>query len=335
MNKQDLVEQAIRAAAPSIELGIERPNGVRDTREDAKLTLRRPDGQSTVFTVQVNNSVDRLASLRLYKEQTRYLSHPLLLIAPYISQTLAKECRELGLNFIDTAGNVHIDVPGCLVYVSGHSRPKDTAKAMGHSVLGTTNGLRILFALLTQPHLLGQTQRAIAASAGVALGSVGKTLKDLEQLGHLTTGKLGHHRLLGSDELMGQWASHYPVALRHKLKPQRYRPASGREWQEIQLLPSQAVWGAEMAAYRIDKYIKPTEATIYSWAPRTPFIVHNRLQPDPNGPVEILDAFWPYTHDRDDALTAPSLLVYSDLMASRDGRNREVATRIWERWLHV
>lgn len=53
--------------------------------------------------------------------------------------------------------------------------------------------------------------------------------------------------------------------------------------------------------------------------------MRHRLRPDPNGTVEILDAFWTPPSSSAEPI-APLLLVYADLMTSLDGRNREVAS---------
>ena len=93
------------------------------------------------------------------------------------------------------------------------------------------------------------------------------------------------------------------------------------------------MWGGEVAAHRMDGYLQPAEATFYSWAPRQDLMKKFRLKPDPNGDIEILDAFWKPLETADGTL-APALLVYADLMASRDGRSREAATKVWEQMPH-
>lgn len=52
--------------------------------------------------------------------------------------------------------------------------------------------------------------------------------------------------------------------------------------------------------------------------------MQHRLRPDPNGTVEILDAFWTTSQFSAEPI-APLLLIYGAAMTSLDGRNREVA----------
>lgn len=335
MNDQALLEQTLQAAQASVPLELASTHWGLEPWCDAVVRLPLADGRSVAFAVEVRRTVDRLETLHGLQQQARGLVQPPLLVAPYLSQTMAQACRALGLNFIDAAGNAHIDVPGCLVFVSGQRRSKQAQALPPHGVWGTANGLRVVFALLTQPGLVRQTQRDMAAQAGVALGSVGKTLRELQQMGHLSAGDAARRRLLARPALIQQWAQHYHVALRHKLQPQRYAVGAGRHWQDMTLQPGQAVWGAEVAAQRMDGYLQPAEATVYSWMPRTPFIVQQRLRPDTAGEVEVLDAFWPFSAQGGDPRLAPALLVYADLLASRDDRNREAAARLWEQLLHA
>ena len=334
MNDQDILQHALDATQSLAALQLESLEWSAAPWGDAVARLVLSSGDSEEFAVEVKRNVERLETLRLLHEHAQENSRRTLLVAPYISQHLAQECQKLGLNFIDMAGNVHIDVPGRFVFVSGNPRPKASAPDHENSALRTANGLRIIFSLLTQPYLVAQTQRDIAAHAGVALGSVGKVLVDLQRLGHLSPGSGERRRLLAVDELSRIWVQHYPVALRHKLKPQRYSMVSNKDWQDIHLSPGDAVWGAEAAAQRMDGYIQPVEATIYSWLARDRFIVEHRLRPDPQGDVEILDAFWSAAL-QSDTVIAPALLVYADLMSSKDGRSREVAAMLWKQVKHA
>ncbi|MET1115955.1 MAG: type IV toxin-antitoxin system AbiEi family antitoxin [Comamonas sp.] len=333
MNDSEILHSALQATRSLANFQLEGTELRSGPWGDAMARLMLADGRSEVFGVEVKRVVDRLETLRFLHEHAQHVSRPLLVV-PYLSPQLAQECQRLGLNFIDMAGNVHIDAPGHFVFVSGNPRPKAASAVAQQGALRTANGLRVIFALLTQPDLVSQTQRDIAAHAGVALGSVGRALEDLQQLGHLSPGKGPTRRLLAVDELMRTWVQHYRVSLRHKLQPRRYSLFGNKSWQDIELLPGDAVWGAEAAVHRMNGYIQPVEATIYSWVPRQRFIVEHRLRPEPQGNVEVLDAFW-NSPSRSDSLIAPTLLVYADLMGSPDGRSREVAAMLWKELQHA
>lgn len=299
---------------------------------DATVELLLMGGAMERFCVEVK-AIDRIQALRALQGSRKRTSLHHFLVTPYLSQALADECRRLGLNFIDTAGNAYIRVPGQLIWISGRPRPKARQVLHEQGALRTVNGLRVIFSLLIRPDLLNQSLREIAAQAGVALGSVGKVLEDLQAQGHLSAGKSVARRMLDPEALQQAWSQHYPVSLRHKLNPQRYSALKG--WDASRsFAPQQAVWGGEVAAYRMDGYLKPAEATIYSWANRQSLMTEYRLRPDPAGDIEILDAFWKPL-ESGDALVAPPLLVYADLIASQDGRSREAAAKVWEQIPHA
>ena len=333
MNDSEIRPSALQATRSLADFQLESMEPRPGPWGDAMARLTLADGRSEVFGVEIKRVVDRRETLRFLREQAQHVSRPLLVV-PYLSPQLAQECQRLGLSFIDMAGNAHIDAPGRFVFVSGNPRPKAAPSVPQRGALRTANGLRVIFALLTQSELVSQTQRAIAAHAGVALGSVGGVLEDLQQLGNLSPGNGKNRRLLAVDELTRTWVQHYRVSLRHKLQPCRYSLPGNKSWRDIQLLPGDAVWGAEAAAHRMNGYIQPVEATIYSWVPRQRFIIEHRLRPDPQGDVEILDAFWNFP-SRSDSVIAPALLVYADLMASQDGRSKEVAAMLWKELQHA
>ena len=331
MNKTQILQQALRATRDTA--GLQWTDvGPLNADHQALLTLVE-EGATKVFCATVA-AVDRLQALRLLQQRNVSSGTTQMLVVPYLSATLAQECRALGMNFIDTAGNASIEIPGVRIFVTGNPRPRMVEDARSHSALRTANGLRVVFALLTEPGLVHQPLRNIAAHAGVALGSVGKVLEDLQRQGHLSTGKGAERRLLAVDELSAAWAQHYPVSLRHKLHPRRYALAPGRDWRNMSLQPGEAVWGAEMAAYRMDGYLQPAQAVMYSWVGRESLMLQYRLRPDAGGEVEVVDAFW-HPQSPETSVLAPPLLVYADLMASPDGRCREAAARLWEGMQHV
>ena len=89
-----------------------------------------------------------------------------------------------------------------------------------------------------------------------------------------------------------------------------------------------AYWGGEIAAEKLTGYLKPERITIYVEGKPDKLILANRLRPDVNGEIEILEAFWATDEVLQQNDIAPPLLVYADLMASTDPRNIETAKLI-------
>ena len=154
-----------------------------------------------------------------------------MLVAPYITREVSERCRQLHLPFIDTAGNAYLEAPGLLVYVIGNTKPAEFRR--DHFRALNPAGLQIVFALACQPALIQTTYREIAARAGVALGSVGPVMKDLEARGYLRFQKEPDRKLLDLRHMVEEWVTHYPITLRPKLNPRRFRadpdaPQAGR-----------------------------------------------------------------------------------------------------------
>src|SRR5439155_22942847 len=124
------------------------------------------------------------------------------LVAPYITREVAERCRQLHLPFIDTAGNVYLEAPGLLVYVIGNNKP--TELRQGHFRALNPAGLQIAFVLACQPKLVQTNYREIAARAGVALGTVGPVMKDLEARGYLRFQKEPNRKLLDPERSFAQ-----------------------------------------------------------------------------------------------------------------------------------
>jgi len=271
-------------------------------------------------------AVDRFETPALIKAQEKARRHPQLLVAPYITREVAERCRQLGLPFIDTAGNAYFEDRDLFVYVVGNTRPA----GLRHEEFRALNpaGLQIAFAIACQPTLIQTNYREIAARAGVALGTVGPVMKDLEARGYLRFQKEPGRKLLDVKRMIEEWVTHYPITLRPKLHPRRFQ-ADPERLQETNLLHQNAYWGGEPAAEKLTQYLKPERFTIYAREPIARLIAAGRMRAEPRGNVEILDTFWNFD-PKDFPDVVPPLLAYADLLMTRDGRDAEAARMIYE-----
>ena len=73
----------------------------------------------------------------------------------------------------------------------------------------------------------------------------------------------------------------------------------------------------------------PKTVTVYLGDEKNAFLLKNRLQADPQGPIEVLDIFW----EPSTGPTAHPLLVYADLLHIGDPRTLEQAKMIHDRYL--
>lgn len=286
----------------------------------------KTDRRKHRFAAEVK-TVDRFETPALVKAKGKVLRDPPLLVAPYITREIAERCRELHLAFIDTAGDAYLERPGLLVYVVGQARPME----LRHDRFRALNpaGLQVAFALLCRPDLIRTTYREIATRAGVALGTVGPVIKDLEARGFLRLQTEKERRLVNPEQMLEEWVTHYPVTLRPKLNLRRFQAASER-LQQTDLAMQHGFWGGEPAAEKLTRYLKPAHFTIYAREPIAKLIAAGRMRADEKGNVEILDAFWNLDPDKNFPDVVPPVLVYADLLATHDGRNAEAARMIYE-----
>ncbi|MGD9788361.1 MAG: type IV toxin-antitoxin system AbiEi family antitoxin [Sulfuricellaceae bacterium] len=324
--EQEILGQAIAAleAATGLHAQVQfEPGGI--VGPDALIDIAIDD-RAVRFAAEIK-AIDRFQTLGAIKARADIAPYPPLLVAPYITEATAEKCRELHLPFIDEAGNAYLEAPGLFVYVTGKRRPIQTRTAPAFRAL-TPAGLRIVFALLNFPYLAAAPYREIAKVARVALGTVGDALADLEDRGYLAPEKPGPRRLLAPERLQDEWVTHYPIKLRPKLNARRFTAPTHDWWRNLDIGQHHAYWGGEIAAEKLTGYLKPERITIYVDGKPDKLILANRLRPDVNGEIEILETFWATEEARQRNDVAPPLLVYADLMATTDPRNIETAKLI-------
>jgi len=297
------------------------------------------DGQPHRYAVEVKTRVDRLAALGHVKTQLDQYGERGLLFAPYITPAIAKQCRKLDLAFLDTAGNAYLRLPGLHLYITGEKPEGGVTQTMRTKGGGTATNLRVIFTLLCQPKLLTAPYRELVEVAGVALGAVGWVFYDLKKRGHVTdTTKRRARRFLEPVRLFEEWVTNYPIKLRPKLNPRRFTAETPDWWKTTNLHNLGAYWGGEVAANRLTKYLKPANCTLYIKPEKTKdalreLVATHRLRADPNGNIEILDAFWNLPDDPAHPDVVPPILAYADLVATLDPRNLEAAKMIRKEYI--
>ena len=91
-------------------------------------------------------------------------------------------------------------------------------------------------------------------------------------------------------------------------------------WADI-LLPSQAWWGGEPAAFLRDGYLRPQKWDVYVEESADCLIATGRMIPDPEGEIYVYRKFWT-------GEDIPIIVVYADLLSTGDDRCTEAAGRI-------
>ena len=253
-----------------------------------------------------------------------------LLITWYVTPQMADRMKKLGIQFIDTAGNAYIDEPPLFIFIKGN-RPIDRYPIEQPMRAFQPMGLKVVFALLCNPGLENEPFRKIAKVANAALGTVSWVIKDLKNIGHLIDrGKQGRH-LIRKKGLLERWVDMYPARLRPKNIVGRYRAPDIDWWKNEELADLTAYWGGEVAAHKLDPYLKPQIVTIYTDQPIGELLLTHKMKKDPKGDIQIFKVFWHFEfHWQWHGLyLVPPLLIYADLLATGDPRNIETADTIY------
>lgn len=252
-----------------------------------------------------------------------------VLVADHVTPPMADTLRAQGIQFLDTAGNAYLEQPGVFVWVKGE-RPEHTfqnPRERGRAFAPT--GLQVLLTLLCKPELANRPYREIAIVAGVAHGTVGWVMPELEPLGFIAT-LAGKRRLVNAGELLKRWTEAYLRALRPKLVLGRYHAENLAWWNTVAPLTYGYTLGGEAAAGRITNYLRPGTIAMYGSKIEPRFLIDHRLRNDPRGEIEILRRFWTFDPD---AELAPLPVIYADLIRTGDARCLETAQLIEEKFL--
>lgn len=304
---------------------------------DGAIDLMHDNGTST-WLAECKTVIDRKSHIDQVRMQLEATGAPGLLVASYVSRTLAEHCRETGLQFIDTHGNAYLRAPGLFVFISGEKSERGQASIRAPKGLTNAAGLRVTFGLLCKPALVTAPFKEIARQTGVSLGTAYNALLDLERRGYLLNGGgAAGRKLLETRRLLDEWAINFPETLRTKLHGRRFSAPDPDWWQDRDLSGIALTWGSEVAARKMIKHLKPATQTLYVPANEMDSVVgalakQCRLKPDNNGAIELLEKFW---HWEPSVMTdvAPPLLVYSELKAIIDPRAQETARLIKERYI--
>ena len=260
---------------------------------------------------------------------------PVLLVTDYLTPPMAQKLRDQKQQFADVAGNVYLEGPGLLVFVTGRKPPND--QLVPHAGKAQTmTGLKVMFALLCDPLLADAPQRAIAARAGVALGALPAVLADLQQTGELLLWRKSR-RLNATKRVLDDWALAYARRLRAKSLQAIYAVKDFHTWPQWQL-DEPALWGGEPAANLLVQYLRPGVLTIYADKLLPTLQAQHAMRK-----VQLLEEnctmlewrkpFWGALPATTRPGTVHPVLVYADLLATGDARCIETAKRVYDEHL--
>lgn len=271
---------------------------------------------------------DRLTASSLDWAKPYFLGDErLLLLGPRVTERSAELLRQLGINYLDPAGNAFISFAGVRIDVRG--RRQEAAHGIGMPRLTrggvnlfSTKRSQVIFAILSWPELLDRPIRELAATSGVSLGQAQETLELLSQYGFLDT----RRQLVEPqrDRLIDQWAAAFRTGLGSATTTGHF---SG-DWGGFDPGETAVHVSGEAA---VPDLLRPETVVLYTEKFPTQLIRSYRWRKDEARPnIFLRHQFWkpldaaagPGVYE------APWLLVYADLLASNDSRQREVAEQL-------
>ncbi len=333
-----LLDAAIEAAqglGVVVEI-VQRDPQLGRARADALVRVTH-GGQEVLYAVEVRRTLHP-ATLGAALQQLERLGQQAMLVTDYVTPALADELKARHIAFLDTAGNAYFEQGPLLVWVKGQKpAAKPATQTAGRAFQPT--GLQVLFTLLCNPQAVNRPYRELAEMAGVAHGTVGWVIPDLQQLGYVRDlkGKRGTRRLFELEGLLDEWATTYARVLRPRTLLGRYYVPTLEGWKDWPLAEHGALWGGEPAAAVLTDYLRPGVLTLY--ADKVPGLLAARQKfmkepaPSHTAVVEVRKRFWNFPGDPLHTNLVPPLLVYADLLATGDARCIETAKMIYDAYV--
>lgn len=300
--------------------------------EAGQLSLQLSEMPACGFTPMIKNWAAQ-TTVGILIEQLARLPQPAILIADYINTNMGEALKAAGFAYIDQAGNAWVNAAPLYLNIKGNRAPETAIPGKEPNGRAfSSRGLKVVYALLTQPELVQASYRDIAAAADVALGTITWVMNDLKAAGYLQGDRRSERVIVQPAALLDRWANGYIEKLKGKHLIGRYRPLKADWWQHINALHHNACWGDDIAALQYTG--KPEQPEHFSlWLGEkqiNSFQLVAGLQADPTGPVKIYRPFW--QHKNSNGLIHP-MLSYADLLATAEPSRREVARQLYQQRL--
>jgi hypothetical protein len=293
---------------------------------DALVHLTTGFGAARTYAVQVKQRLTPELATAVHVQPHL----PVLMAAPFISDPVAERLRARGIDYVDTVGNAHVAWEGVLIDVRG--RRKSAVSLPKTSTRGarafSRAGLKVEFVLLSWPEMASQPLRQLAHASGVSLGTAKMVVDELTTAGYLYEGSSGR-RLARGGELLNRWSEAYSIVLDPALSLGEFSTGDLSWWRqsERELLQLDIQVGGEAAASLLDSYLHPSSLTLYVHELPLQLIGRHRMaRAAGDGNVHVRQRFWRVPERV--SWIVPSTLIYADLLASGDPRQREHADRI-------
>ncbi len=293
---------------------------------DGRLSL---DKTKFDFVIMNSPSIGRIKNT-FHKFQQLNSNNPLLFIIDHASEETKQFFRKENLFFIDAAGNTYINLPQLRLSVEGKvfDQSFNTKRAFQKT------GLKIIFHLLMQPTLVQQSIRKIAKEAASSVAAVSYVLEELEEDGFIVNAGKSKKQFIQIESLIKQWALAYIKNLRPKIHRGYFIPLQPEQFSGAGMIQQNLPYSGEYRAEYLTWLRNPKRLIIYTdlriseLSTQYGLLPINKLDGQENI-VEVLAPFWENEVEQANEFPyMPHILVYADLLTSKDYRSHEAAENI-------
>ena len=254
--------------------------------------------------------------------QVKSISPKAVLFADFVNPVMAEKFRRRSISFVDCVGNLHIKDKQLNFFVKGKKSLNLRSKRVRGRAFNTA-GLKLIFAIFSQPKLLYATYRDISNEVKIALGSVGPVMDDLYASGYILDD--GQRRLVNKNRLFERWVDGYLEKLRPKQILSCYTAEDENWWKTADPAEFDGVWGGEVVIAKLTPFMVPETISVYfsSDEKAKNFSNHYGLREDSEGDICCYKTFWSRPVGRLEAISP--MIMYADIVDSINPGSWDVA----------
>lgn len=258
-----------------------------------------------------------------------------ILFAPQIGRPIGELLRQARLNYVDASGNCFVALGDeYMVNVEG----RRGAKTEGSKGVRAA-GARVLFALLAEETLLSDSLRAIGEAADASHQAALDAVSRLQDAGEIS--REGRRRAWlpgGRKSAFTRWLGEYDTTLRPWLDQGRYRTSEQTpDATEALLAPPMArgtCWlGGLAAGNRLVEHYRGYGTVAHVRGSVRAFAQEVRALKDPGGKLTLLKVPCALAMEGVVEGTIHPLLVYAEMIQTKDDRALEAASMVRRRFL--
>jgi len=248
-----------------------------------------------------------------------------LLITNHESPPNPDILKQKGINYNDTARNMHLENNAFYIHIEGKKPNKQQTPKDAFSYAG----LKLIYALLAYPDLKNKPYRDIQKATNIGLASISRTIKSLTDQNQIIKTNTQLH-LTQSQTLLERWEIGYLETLRPKLEPSSWKLTTINKKEILKTLKKEkhTLIGGEETAANLSKTLKPQTLTLHASAnTQKDLRIKFRLLPEKNNiQVYLLKPILPHDLTNPHNKLANAIRARAELLAYGGDRLFETAS---------